>query len=550
MSSEQEGLLSKKGKRSDISVSKTSSGSQYEAVDGLDLIPEDLEDPETISGRQSFFKKNPTVAGIGFFYLVFALGNVSGGSVEDLKFSRACDSNRKDGYCSPVDNQILVSDYEQASSIVVQVVVIIGLSVAGKISDTYGRKFTLTIASVLYLISALIKMVALSCFKAFMFKTLIISDVIPSFLGGTMGLISIVNSYISDITTAENRQLAMSALFSSLFIGQIGGPLIASVFLRFNKSRGVNSEVSNIIMLWVLIVITFISFLYVVIFLPESLSTLRSKSTITTVTSSAVHDNDNDNERTNGFSSITRYLSFKSAKSGIANLVQEMKLLYLSEEFVPNEMKLHIKGLRFQVFTLTVCYAGFIMLNTIAATLLPQYGKYKFNWDASDMSFLDLFGSGTSLLGVSVIVPFMTLVVFPKWFKFSFKNDRMDSMDYSILIMGYVSFAILDTTIAFYQKPWQLYLVLALCSTVSGTVPCLSASLTKYYPVSKTSQVLMSVNIIGTVLATISRPLFLSLYKFSVRHGMPEVYFLLAAIIYMVLVCLLISAKLFTVKLP
>lgn len=541
MSTEQNELLGNKGKSSSIMVSsQVSEGSEASGYTEEDpLLQESDLQPYDNSIKVLFWRINPSIVGVGLTYFLLTLTSIAGASTETLKFSRACETNKKDGICSPEDNQILIADYQQASSVTLQIVLIAGLSIAGKISDKYGRKKALLGIMSLNFAGALIFFIAITSSKTFMFKTYLVADILTGLLGGVMGLIGVVNSYVSDITTVETRQLALSLLLAFLYCGQIIGPLFGGFLLQLGKAKGLSPETNDMTMLYIQLVLYAVALVYIIFFLPESLKTINIKSRVTTT-----------NSDSSSLKSVTQYISFLAVKSGVMGLIEEAKLLYLPEEYVPSHLKSHTKVIRFQVMVLVLCQIIFVMEVAITGPLLLQYGIYKFHWESSDISMMLLMLSFAALFTLSITIPFLAQFLLPKVFKMKFEKDRIDNIEYTILISGILSGALVYFTIGFCNHTWQTLVAYWVGSLIFGVASAITGAITKYYPAAKTSQLLMSMSMIGTALSVTAPPIFMNIYKFGIRNGFAGLPFVVSAFFYTFLALVMIFTKVYSMRLP
>lgn len=257
-----------------------------EQEEGTNLIHDEDDNDEFNSGErdQNFTEvlfSKPTVVSIGLFVGIIGLVNIANASHVSLLMSRACDDNMVDGQCDRVAAQLLVSDYEKYSLVVLQSVLILGFSIAGKLSDTYGRKLTLFLTVLSFSLGFVIYYFTIRSFHTFKFKIFLFSDAIKSLLGGSNGILGLVNSYVSDITSAKTRQPSMAFAFSMLFLGSLCGPFLGIFILKLGKKAGLDPDASDYLPLTAAIIVLSLTLTYIGFLLPESLPLAKSKSQIT-----------------------------------------------------------------------------------------------------------------------------------------------------------------------------------------------------------------------------------------------------------------------------
>lgn len=146
-----------------------------------------------------------------------------------------------------------------------------GVSIAGLLCDSIGRKKTMLISAVLFSASAVL------CAVSFSFQTLVVARIIG---GIGIGIVSIVSPlYISEVSAAQYRGRLVALYQLAITIGFLGAYLINFALLNYSHSSAANiqapllklifHEESWRAMLGMEIVPAFIFFM-IIFFIPES----------------------------------------------------------------------------------------------------------------------------------------------------------------------------------------------------------------------------------------------------------------------------------------
>lgn len=510
---ENDPLLLKDQTKNQISV-LVESCDQYESInDDVPLSQPSLGILTSFTG----FWSVPSVAVVSGVYVMLALSTMSASVQQYIVFNKACESNMVDGKCNAIDNQILVASYQQMNEVIRKVCLIIALTFIGRLSDLYGRKPLIFATAASYFISLLIYTYATYFCYGLKLKTLLFASFVRSTFGDLSACISLVNSYICDITTLQNRKTAMSQLIAVLFIFQTVGQFVGSMILAVGKTKGYTEEENEFIPLFGSLGLAFLLVLYCTV-LPESLSK-QEINQLPAIDFKAF-----------SFESVQ-----KSLKHQAIEVVGQIKLLGLPDEYIPENLKPKSKELRHLVLLLAAFLIfGFVVEEGLGPVLI-QYTIYKFKWDAEAIANFIMVSSISSSFVLVVVFPYVNNVIFAKVLGFKYLEGQLDSADFFTISLSIVSEILGNIFIGLSQTTTQIFTAVCLSSFQATLIPCLNSAITKFYPNSKTAEVLMCIGFLTNVAGLVIPPLYLQLYKYSLGNGHPEFGFFVTASIYTVL---------------
>ncbi|EGV62964.1 MFS general substrate transporter [Yamadazyma tenuis ATCC 10573] len=516
MSSEETTSLVKKfvpGYR--VEVHETSG--QYESI-------EEDANSATVSENQYdkvptwlLWTKKPTVLGISVVYIFMGLGGMSVSARELLLFDKACEQNMKDGVCSNVANQLLIADYQSVGSILKQTSSIIGLSVTGVVSDRFGRKPVLFLTCINFLFNSLLFLALIRYVEGFKFKTLVMLQVILGFFSeGTM--LGTCSAYIADITSPATRSSKVSFSLATLSASMLIGQFCGTALLGYGKSIGLSPTQNNYNAMYFEIFSMILMVLYGA-FLPESLHKTEDRSTY--------------NYRF-GWRDITGHTY---------EVVEQVKLLRLPSDLIPVTLKHRSKELRLQVCVLVLINCLFMLKNSLAS-LLFQYGIYRYGWDSQTISFFMMTSAFIGLSVLGVIIPFVNEYVLKRGLRLSFKDGQLDSIDKFNIYLGLFSEFAVCTLSGLSTNTTELIASYAICCYTSALVPTVFSTITKFFPPNKTNQVLSTMHIVSALFNTVAPSVFMQIYKFGLLHSIIGLPFFVLGVTCVIPFGLLISSKL------
>lgn len=463
----------------------------------LDTIEEELE---VLSNKSSNWYSKPSVIFIYVAYFCSMVSQMTFAVQESIFFEKACNSNMINGSCSAIDNQMLVSNYNQVSNVVFQITAVIGMSQLGKLSDTYGRKPMVVLIFLVYTIASVFTFIVLSKFDTFKFKTLLFLGIVKNSFGGPGGLLSVGHAYIADITPKEKLPTSLSFAMAMNNIGALLGTSLSKVMIEIGKTAGLSSSRVNYLPFFGQIIVLGLSLIF-------SFLIVESKKTLS--------------PRTQGFS-----FNFDISLSSISNIFSPLKIMGLPDDCIPEERKHEAKRMRFQTSILVVALA----VSSITAASLPivflQYAIYKFHWDASELSNVIMILAFSSVISLSTILPWMSSVFLPKKLQYKFDKHNLDKIDFFMLLFGSAIDMISCVGLALATNQIQVDMLLVLISLDGGFLTTINSAVTKFFPENKIGEAYVAINMLSVIVTCIGPVLFLEIFKFGLKHSVASIPFL------------------------
>lgn len=468
----------------------------------LDTIEEELE---VLSDKSSKWYSRPSVVFIYVTYFCSMVSQMTFAVQEAIYFEKACNTNMINGSCSAIDNQMLVSNYNQVSNVIFQITAVIGMSRLGKLSDTYGRKPMVVLIFLVYTVASVFTVLVLSKSDKFKFKTLILLGIIKNSFGGPGGLLSVGHAYIADITPKERLPTSLSFAMAMNNIGALLGTFVSKVLIEIGKTAGLSTSHVNYLPFFGQIIVLGLSLIFS-FFIVESKNSFIPRD-------------------------LGSSLNFEFSLSSISNVFSPLKVLGLPDSMIPEERKHEGSRMRFQTRILVVALA----LSSITAAALPivflQYAIYKFRWDASELSNVIMILSFSSVIALSTILPWMSSVFLPKKLKYEFDKHNLDKIDFFMLLFGSSVDMLSCVGLALANNQLQVNLLLVLFGLDGGFLTTINSAITKFFPENKIGEAYVAINMLSVIVTCVGPVLFLEMFKCGLKHGLANIPFLIMGLI-------------------
>lgn len=483
--------------------------------------------------------RRPNLVFINFACFLYTLSSVGEPTRQIIRFKYACNSLLENGTCDSIDTQLLVSSYNQYSLILSQICLIIAICHIGKLSDKYGRKVFINLIVSVVLISRLILLFAYQNHQLFQLKLYLVCDVIASSMGGLYGFIGLANSYTADIVAPNKRTHVFGYILGSLFAGETLGPLISSMISKALSKvdnnniffiNGFSSSYSKLAflessILSVEILVFVILLLYSLFWLPEStiLNNHQPESQLQVELEFEPHH-------------LKPHLfSWKSLPSWsplkLFNFLAPLKLLFLPKTLVKPQFVGHINRIRILILFLVLFNVLLSVYLSGVAQIIIQYSVYKFDWDSANLANMMATSSLSNVIVLFVISPFISNQLFLKLLTMKSSKLKIDNKDFSLLAFGLFFNTILYGGLSLAKSSFLYLMAIIIGNLGSVLQPTILSTLLKYYPESKTAEVVMALSLnygIGSILA----PFFaVNLFKMGLTHKMPQLVFIVCCCI-------------------
>ncbi|KAH3684879.1 hypothetical protein WICPIJ_004141 [Wickerhamomyces pijperi] len=365
----------------------------------------------------------------------------------------------------------------------------------GELSDRHGRKPIFIVIGVLTCVSKFFDLYLLwptTPFSYFLFFT---SNVIEGLGGGVSLVLSLANSYITDIVDPHKRNVSMGYVMGSFFTGIAMGPLLGSVIVKWFKD--------TFLPLWIDAALSVLFLLSVLFVVPESRSLkLRRRS-------QSMH--------------FQRRASFASQISMESNTTELSPLhyvkLFFKEMFhslgllwLPKHSKLGYIPRYNVIILLFIDVMNMLVVQSIGSALV-LYTTYRFNWSAVTIGyFISASGIGKALV-LYTIAPFL-LPFMKKQMRES--TTSLDNADRFLVYIVALSELIHPLLIAVATTSGAVFASVIFGCFGALSSPVIQSSITKYIPESKMGELFGAIALIKNSLSMFGPPLFLYIYSNTV----------------------------------
>lgn len=390
-----------------------------------------------------------------------------------LKYNTTCDMKK------------VQIEQSNITSIVSLLVSIIGISLSGKygeLSDRLGRLFVLKLVGVIGVVHTTLMLIAFHPRTPFN-RYLVIFAMSSDITGGILTLISVGNSYISDIIPSSEGTLAgYISLLMSVIYGSIGfGPMVSSFIIKMFK----NSLISPF---YFTTATSIVYLLAVSLFVQESRhkdaqrysakvllkNRLRRKSSL-----SSLDTKSQDLQQKNMTMKQRFYLWFHMT---IIEAVEPIGKLWIkrtaSGSLVP----------RINTILLIIIDTFFCSATSGYMPVIMLYAIKQYQWTSVELGYyVSIVGLGKS--AILITMP-MILTFLKRVFKFEVINNGVDKMDKTLLIVSTI-FLVISTGLILFCKDynWSLYLSGIFQALSAGISPTIQNCILKYSSKKITGQI-------------------------------------------------------------
>ncbi|EGV62963.1 hypothetical protein CANTEDRAFT_136365 [Yamadazyma tenuis ATCC 10573] len=495
--------------------------------------------------------KRPNWVFINIVVFLYTLTSIGEPTRKTIRFKLACNSLIEDnGQCDRTKVQLLVSNFDQYSLVVSQFSSVLALATLGSLSNRYGRKPFLCLIPASIFVSRCLLLVSIVNNETFEMSTFLVCDVIASICGSQLGMLGIAKSYVTDIVHPSQRSNSLAFINGALYAGGTLGPMLSNLLsmwlapdpishtpntFQHLSQREVYIQMVEIGLFSVIVV-------FVAVIVPES---------------RLEHNEESEEPGLDLISPVKTLLRpIFSGNTGYQirvllvditghtyEVVEQVKLLRLPSDLIPVTLKHRSKELRLQVCVLVLINCLFMLKNSLAS-LLFQYGIYRYGWDSQTISFFMMTSAFIGLSVLGVIIPFVNEYVLKRGLRLSFKDGQLDSIDKFNIYLGLFSEFAVCTLSGLSTNTTELIASYAICCYTSALVPTVFSTITKFFPPNKTNQVLSTMHIVSALFNTVAPSVFMQIYKFGLLHSIIGLPFFVLGVTCVIPFGLLISSKL------
>lgn len=367
----------------------------------------------------------------------------------------------------------------------------------GELSDRYGRRPTLLLIAVVRVISTVFNIFLLMPSTPYHKSWFIIVNAFENSIGGVIGVLSVSNSFITDVADPEERVMLLGFSNGALYAGFGFGPLIGSLILRYTKNVFSTLYTSLILSVAFLVIVFF--------FIHESRPKMLRRM------SQSLH--------------LKRKASFASTRSNFKdtslahflNLFSPLKTLW-----VPKHQTLGYIP-RINIILLISVEAIVLVSTSSLGPVLVLYLRYAFH---TSPEFLGYYVSSAGLSKTVVLYLISPFLLYLLRKHLTARNKSMDRVDWTLIFIGSIFEAFSPLIILLARNQYEILLSSAFGALGALAVPAVQGSVTKYVPQTKIGEVYGGIALIKNLLIMIFPPLFLNVYASTVKYSPKFVFYL------------------------
>lgn len=412
--------------------------------------------------------------------------------------------------CNDPEVQKKVAEFMLVMNLMIGTLSAITAPKLGKLSDRYGRRRLLAVASVGGIIAEGITILAAKFPKSVDYRWLVLGAFFDGLTGSFTSGSILGQSYVTDCTPPSKRAVYMGYLHACLFTGIALGPLLAGYFIK------VTGSVLSLFYIVLICHATFATFVGFVV--PESLSKRRQK---------IARDNHEKEKEAR----------VHDAKPWLATLrnshpFEPLAILWPTGPGTSTRLRINLIAL---AVTDAVIMGSMISIGAV----LILYTKYMFHWDTFEIS---MFVSGLSSIRVIVLLGIFPLVNY--WFRvrprrrleqvtgqaYVEKTSGADKVDIWTLRAALLS----DTLGAMgylLSRSQPLFVIGGMITAVGGLGSAtIQSAITKHIPPSKVGQVLGAVGMLNALARVVGPLLFNGIYAMTVKTFPQAVFAMLLSL--------------------
>ncbi|OAA81436.1 Major facilitator superfamily domain, general substrate transporter [Akanthomyces lecanii RCEF 1005] len=377
----------------------------------------------------------------------------------------------------------------------------------GKLSDRFGRRRLLALASVGGILAEFITILAAKFPKTVDYRWLVLGAFFDGLTGSFTSGSILGQAYVSDCTPPSKRAVYMGYLHACLFTGIALGPLLAGYFIKVTGS---------VLTLFYVVLVCHAAFAtFVGFIIPESLSKRRQQIAL---------DNHTREKEARARSSQPWLATLRNYHP-----FEPLAILWPTGPGTSTRLRINLVAL---AITDAVIMGSMMSIGAV----LILYTKYMFDWDTFEIS---IFISGLSSIRVLVLLGVFPLINY--WFRirprrrreretgqaYVEKTSGADSVDIWVLraallsdTLGAVGYAL--------SRSQPLFVLSGMVTAVGGLGSAtIQSAITKHIPPSSVGQVLGAVGMLNALLRVVGPVLFNGAYAMTVKTFPQAVFVML-----------------------
>ncbi|KAK4624185.1 hypothetical protein CLAFUW4_06290 [Fulvia fulva] len=369
----------------------------------------------------------------------------------------------------------------------------------GALSDRYGRKPILITTSIGTVLGEVIFIAAAMYPESFPVPWLLFSYALDGLTGSFIVAMSISNAYATDCTPPNMRNVAFGYFHGCLFTGIALGPIIAGYIVKWTGRI--------VIVFYILTAVHLAFILFVLVFVPESLSKKRRDKAI------QKHDL--------AQALIGPDWDWINALRTL-NLLAPLKILCPTGPGTSPALR---RNLIVLAAVDTIVFG--VAMGSLSVVVL--YVNFTFGWGVFESGRFMTIVNSSRVLCLIVILPIVTRLVRGKADPSKQKSKGCDRFDLAVIrfaiffdMLGFLGYALSKT-----GGPFTLSGVVAAVGGIGS--PTVSASLTKHVPADRTGQLLGATGLLHALARVVAPAIFNAIYSATVGTFKQTVFVCLCA---------------------
>ncbi|KAK4949342.1 hypothetical protein LTR10_011960 [Elasticomyces elasticus] len=368
----------------------------------------------------------------------------------------------------------------------------------GALSDRYGRKPILIFTSIGTILSEIITIFAAKYPETFPVDLLLVGFALDGLFGSFIVAMAIANSYATDCTAPQLRNVAFGYFHGCLFTGLAIGPIIAGYLVKWTGKI--------VIVFYILLAVHVFFILFIAFGCPESLSKQRQQT--------ARERHSAEIEKlgpTQDWISWIRHF----------NLLEPLKILWPTG---PNATP----ALRWNLIVLAAVDTIAFGVAMGSMTVVIIYTNYEFGWKTFEASRFMSIVNSSRVFCLIVILPLVTRLVRGK-VNMKQRNTGCDQFDMSVIRIAILfdTLGYLGYTLSRSGNPFILSGVVAALGGIGS--PTLQSALTKHVPAEQTGQLLGASGLLHALARVVAPTVFNAIYSATVGKFTQTVFVCLTA---------------------
>lgn len=409
--------------------------------------------------------------------------------------------------CNDPEVQKKVAEFMLVMNLLTGTLSAISAPTLGKLSDRFGRRRLLALASVGGILAEAITIIAAKFPQTVDYRWLVLGAFFDGLTGSFTSGSILGQAYVSDCTPPSKRAVYMGYLHACLFTGIALGPLLAGYFIKVTGS---------VLTLFYVVLVCHACFATFVAFVvPESLSKRRQQ---------IARDSHSKEKQARAQHTSKPWLA------ALRNYhpFEPLAILWPTGPGTSTRLRINLVAL---AITDAVIMGSMMSIGAV----LILYTKYMFDWDTFEIS---IFVSGLSSIRVFVLLGVFPLVNY--WFRIRPRRRReretgqayvektagADNVDIWVLRAALLS----DTLGAVgysLARSQPLFVVSGMITAVGGLGSAtIQSAITKHIPPSSVGQVLGAVGMLNALLRIAGPVLFNGVYAMTVK-SFPQAVFVM-----------------------